>query len=416
MHLAKNVQLQGMRLRCQLAQLQIAQSGSDQQNGIGPVGPRFQELEFIHHKVFPQAGQIAGLRSHLQIAQTSLKKMLFGKHREGRGACRLRTAAAREATSKSGRINPREGDAFFSSAITAGPCKAFCRSARANPRGRWALAACSRSGPEDATLRSSTPRRVTARIFVSWLSICLWLSTRTISICRTPCLHRPSPLQASNQWRMNHFPSLWVESAEAAVSGRRLQSAPRSVLMLDYDGTLAPFQIDRFEASPYPGVEDRLAILSGLSRVRLVLITGRSARELGICSPPPSESKSGAAMGGSSSMPMGPMNWPRLNRCSRTRCEEVRQQLLGLGFAAALEMKPSSLAVHWRSLEPGAKEQLRSLTRIRLRAPCQPASGLQLLPFDGGFELRSTDRTKGTAVRQILAPGTGRAPAGLPGR
>ena len=43
--------------------------------------------------------------------------------------------AAKEAGSKSGRIRPFEGEAFFSSAITAGPVVAFCRSARAKPRG-----------------------------------------------------------------------------------------------------------------------------------------------------------------------------------------------------------------------------------------------------------------------------------------
>ncbi len=56
--------------------------------------------------------------------------------------------------------------------------------------------------------------------------------------------------------------------------------------MLDYDGTLAPFHVDRFAATPYPGVEDRLAILSALARVRLVLVSGRSARELHDLLPP----------------------------------------------------------------------------------------------------------------------------------
>ncbi len=56
--------------------------------------------------------------------------------------------------------------------------------------------------------------------------------------------------------------------------------------MLDYDGTLAPFHVDRFAATPYPGVEERLATLSGLARVRLVLISGRSARELRSLLPP----------------------------------------------------------------------------------------------------------------------------------
>ena len=108
-------------------------------------------------------------------------------------------------------------------------------------------------------------------------------------------------------------------------------------------------------------------------------------------------------------MPMGLMNWPPLIPYSRTRCEEVGQQLLGLGFAAALEMKPSSLAVHWRGLEPEAKERLRSLT-YSVFEHLAPASGLRLLPFDGGLEVRSTDRTKGTAVRQILA----QEPAAIP--
>ena len=89
---------------------------------------------------------------------------------------------------------------------------------------------------------------------------------------------------------------------------------------------------------------------------------------------------------------------------------EVGQQLSALGFAAALEIKPSSLAVHWRGLEPEAQEQLRSLIDSVFAHACRPASGLHLLPFDGGLELRSTDRTKGTAVRQILA----QEPAALP--
>jgi trehalose-phosphatase len=36
--------------------------------------------------------------------------------------------------------------------------------------------------------------------------------------------------------------------------------------------------------------------------------------------------------------------------------------------------------------------------------------GLHLLPFDGGVELRSTDRTKGTAVAEILSRGPDDAP------
>jgi trehalose-6-phosphatase len=47
--------------------------------------------------------------------------------------------------------------------------------------------------------------------------------------------------------------------------------------MLDYDGTLAPFLVDRMHACPYPGVEARL---DRIDRGALVIVTGRSAREL----------------------------------------------------------------------------------------------------------------------------------------
>jgi trehalose-phosphatase len=201
---------------------------------------------------------------------------------------------------------------------------------------------------------------------------------------------------------MNHFPSPWIGSGEAAVLWRRLQSAPRSVLMLDYDGTLAPFQDDRFEATPYPGVEDRLAFLSGLSRVRLVLITGRSARDLRDLLPSTISVEIWGSHGRERLSPDGSYELASLDPLQQDALREVGQQLFDLGFAPALERKPASLAVHWRGLEPEAKERLCSLT-FSVFGQIAPGSGLQLLPFDGGLELRSADRSKGTAVRQILA-------------
>jgi trehalose-phosphatase len=208
---------------------------------------------------------------------------------------------------------------------------------------------------------------------------------------------------------MNHFPPLWIESAEAAVLWRRLQSAPRSLLMLDYDGTLAPFQDDRFEATPYPGVEDRLAVLSGLSRVRLVLITGRSARDLRDLLPSTVRVEIWGSHGRERLNADGSYELAALDPLQQDTLREIGHQLFSLGFGAALEMKPASLAVHWRGLEPETKERLRSLT-CSVFEHLAPTSGLQLLPFDGGLEVRSTDRTKGTALRQILA----QEPATLP--
>jgi trehalose-phosphatase len=172
--------------------------------------------------------------------------------------------------------------------------------------------------------------------------------------------------------------------------------------MLDYDGTLAPFHIDRFQATPYPGVEDRLATLSALSRIRLVLISGRSARELRSLLPSDTKAEIWGSHGWERLKSDGSYEQFALDRGQRTALEQVGLEMTALGFPEALEVKPSSLAIHWRSVSPARQEQIRSSVESVFCRLNQP-NGMHLLPFDGGLELRPTDRTKGTAVGQILA-------------
>jgi trehalose-phosphatase len=201
---------------------------------------------------------------------------------------------------------------------------------------------------------------------------------------------------------MNHFPPLWINSAEAAVLGHPLRSTPRSLLMLDYDGTLAPFHVDRFAAAAYPGVEERLATLSGLAGVRLVLISGRPARELRGLLPASTRAEIWGSHGWERLTSDGSYLLFPLDPAQRAALEQVAQEMTALGFSEALEVKPSSLAIHWRNAALATQEQIRSSAESVFSRIAKPG-GLHLLPFDGGLELRSTDRTKGTAVRQILA-------------
>jgi trehalose-phosphatase len=201
---------------------------------------------------------------------------------------------------------------------------------------------------------------------------------------------------------MNQFPPRWTRSAEAAVLEQRLRSAPRSVLMLDYDGTLAPFHIDRFAATPYSGVEDRLAILSTLPQVRLVLVSGRSARELHDLLRPDIRAEIWGSHGRERLRSDGTYELFALSPVQKAALEQVGLEMSALGFSETLEVKPASLAVHWRSFEPAMQEKIRSQVQSVFGRIGQ-TGGLRLLPFDGGVELRSTDRTKGTAVEEILS-------------
>ena len=210
------------------------------------------------------------------------------------------------------------------------------------------------------------------------------------------------PVAASKYLLMNGFPPLWTDSKQAVAWWERLRSEPRSVLLLDYDGTLAPFHVDRFAATPYPGIEDQLAALSELPRVRLVLITGRSARELrGLLRP------------GIAVEIWGSHGWEQLKaddsyqlfslqETQRAALDRAAQEITAQGFGQTMEKKPSSIAIHWRSCEPQEQEQIRAAAESAFASLGQP-EGLHLLPFDGGLELRASGRTKGTAVKQIQA-------------
>ena len=63
-----------------------------------------------------------------------------------------------------------------------------------------------------------------------------------------------------------------LEQFFAAVSG-----APHPILLLDYDGTLASFRVDRFQARPFVGVRELLARIQSQSRTRMAVVTGRPA-------------------------------------------------------------------------------------------------------------------------------------------
>ena len=60
---------------------------------------------------------------------------------------------------------------------------------------------------------------------------------------------------------------------------KSVTQAPRSLLLLDYDGTLAPFHQERDQAFPYPGIAEVLQELIRDGRTRVVIISGRDTSE-----------------------------------------------------------------------------------------------------------------------------------------
>ena len=62
-----------------------------------------------------------------------------------------------------------------------------------------------------------------------------------------------------------------------------LPAAPGRVLLLDYDGTLAPFRVERDRATPYEGVRETVRELAHSGRTRVVVISGYAIPQVAQC-------------------------------------------------------------------------------------------------------------------------------------
>lgn len=203
---------------------------------------------------------------------------------------------------------------------------------------------------------------------------------------------------------------------EAPASGlsseraRAIAAAPSRLLLLDYDGTLAPFRVERMVAIPYDGVRE--AVSKILARgFHVAVISGRLAREvvelLGVYPPPEVVGCHGwerlSAEGSIARLPLSARQSEGLARAEYILANE--------GWRNRIEIKHGSLALHWR----GASEaEQREIEFVGERAMGSLAGKeLALKQFDGGLELRALGEDKGSAVRRILAERETRLPVYL---
>jgi trehalose-phosphatase len=174
-----------------------------------------------------------------------------------------------------------------------------------------------------------------------------------------------------------------------------------SLLMLDYDGTLAPFREDRMQALPWPGIPERLDHLSSLPSVHLSLVTGRSARELASLLPVRRPLEIWGSHGRERLTADGVYTFAKPAPAQQAVLDRVEKALIDAELGAQVERKPASLAAHWRGLTANDAEKVEQVTRTAYQAAGE-RSGLQLLVFDGGLELRSDAINKGHAALHML--------------
>jgi trehalose-phosphatase len=191
------------------------------------------------------------------------------------------------------------------------------------------------------------------------------------------------------------------EDLDLEVFFQKMKTAGERALLLDYDGTLAPFKVKRDAAEPYPGVREILESIIAELDSRLVIISGRAIDDL----IPLLDLKELPELWGSH-------GWERLLRDGSYQLEKVNGSAsTGMnnaetwaereGLWTYCEKKPTSIALHLRGLDPSRAEEIRNETLERWEAIADD-HGLEVHEFDGGLELSAPGRNKGSAVKTIL--------------
>lgn len=187
----------------------------------------------------------------------------------------------------------------------------------------------------------------------------------------------------------------------------KLDGSQTGALVLDYDGTLAPFSVDRCAAFPYPGVGPALSRIMQEGRTRLAIVSGRPVSELipllGIFPIPEIWGLHGLQR----LLPNGDCRTFRLSNSDLHILADAGSWLDYQGLRHLAEFKTGSIAVHWRGLPE--EEAALAAERVRKGWNRLTASGrMAVLDFDGGIEIRPSFRNKAHAVLTVqteLEPG-----------
>lgn len=170
-------------------------------------------------------------------------------------------------------------------------------------------------------------------------------------------------------------------------------------LVLDYDGTLAPFRRDRHDALPPDGT---MAVLRRLARQRaaeLCVVSGRPVFELqrllgGLPIPMVGEH------GWESCAPDGTRERRPLPPETAARLEHAWQAAFARDLSRQVERKRTALVAHARGLPaPMAARIVHACAEAW--APFAADGVLSLEAIDGGLELRASLRDKGTVLAEL---------------
>jgi trehalose-phosphatase len=179
-----------------------------------------------------------------------------------------------------------------------------------------------------------------------------------------------------------------------------MQSGSSNALLLDYDGTLAPFCTDPNLAFPYAGVRQLLMRIQKCAKTRLLIVSGRQSREVSRLL-----SIEAIEIWGCHGMERlnknGSLEQMHFNEETKLAIEQISTLLASQGLERQMERKPTGCAVHWRGLSMQEASDARQKVETAWNSLASTES-LRMLRFDGGIEICAAAMNKGDVVKAVM--------------
>lgn len=183
----------------------------------------------------------------------------------------------------------------------------------------------------------------------------------------------------------------------------------KPLLLLDYDGTLAPFRVDRYQARPWAGVSELLTRIQEEGQTRIVVITGRPATEIAPLLQVHPAPEVWGLHGAERLHTTGRRELRPAPPVVQGKLEELNSELRRAALGGVFEEKANAAVMHWRGMPPQKAKIIEKRTR-ELFEPLARIYGLTMLEFEAGLELRAGPE-KGDAVRALLKESDDSQPA-----
>ena len=185
---------------------------------------------------------------------------------------------------------------------------------------------------------------------------------------------------------------------------QQLKTAPASVLLLDYDGTLAPFHVDRSLAFL---IMESISILENIAqcgRTKIIIISGRPIVELRALLTPMNDLEMWGTHGLERQLSDGSYSCVQISEEDAVP-GKAQEWVVAAGLLSRAEIKLGGIAIHWRGLPCRGKSVNHSLRMAGQRWPRNQDSSCSNLRRDWScvYRIQTRAMQSGRSLRTECA-------------